>query len=168
MVHAAWSTAAQAALAPFLDGGGALSEEGLVRTGRAADPMRQARETLLNGPKAEPPASITFPDKDGHERNAGRLRWWLAGATGLTWRDAFLGPPDPESLPADPVPEALLGAADPDARPVVFGHYWMHWPLGALSGRHACVDASVAMDGRLAAYRFSGERVIDPDRFVSV
>jgi hypothetical protein len=39
-------------------------------------------------------------------------------------------------------------------------------PPASLSPMHACVDASVARNGRLAAYRFSGEKSIAPERFV--
>lgn len=167
-VHAAWSGAAQAVLAPFLDPTGALDAEGLRRANRPGDPVRRARQVLLTGPEADLPPGQGFTDADGHARSSGRVRWWLAGSDTTTWRDAILAPGDAAPLPASPLPQGVLGAPDPDQRPVVFGHYCMRWPLVPLTPRHACVDASVAAGGRLAAYRFSGERRIEPTHFVAI
>jgi hypothetical protein len=69
-------------------------------------------------------------------------------------------------LPDAPLPAGLLGERDNDSRLTFFGHYWMEWPLLPLTTIHACVDASVAAGGRLAAYRFDGEPELAPERFV--
>jgi hypothetical protein len=168
IVHASWSARAIAMLRPYLDRDGAFTAEGLFRSAQKGDPVRRARELLLNGAEAAPPGMFAHADADGHVRSEIRLKWWRAGEKGLTWRQAALVP---ESARAD-VPDTALPLdllewlVYNDSRPVIFGHYWMTPPLSPLSPKYACVDASVAKQGRLAAYRFSGEQTIDPERFV--
>jgi hypothetical protein len=54
--------------------------------------------------------------------------------------------------------------------PVCIGHYWI--PATdepkPLAPNVACVDYSVARGGRLMAYRWSGEKVLTKEHFVSV
>jgi hypothetical protein len=68
-------------------------------------------------------------------------------------------------MPSTALPPGLLDLAETD-RPIFFGHYWMQAPLVVQSPRLACVDASVAKGGRLAAYRSSGEATLNADWFV--
>jgi Calcineurin-like phosphoesterase len=169
IVHAEWSPTAMTALLPWLDEDGALTDEGLVRAARKGDRVQQAREILLNGLETRLPSDQHFRDKDGDERSEVRLAWWRAGDPALTWRDgAYVEDHVRAKLPEALLPAGLLDEFDDDPRPIVFGHYWMKWPLELLTPRHACVDASVADGGRLAAYRFNGEYELVPDRFVSV
>jgi hypothetical protein len=52
--------------------------------------------------------------------------------------------------------------------PVFFGHYWLRG-MPAIAGEYAaCLDFSVAKQGFLAAYRWSGERVLSPGNIVYV
>lgn len=52
--------------------------------------------------------------------------------------------------------------------PVFFGHYWLRG-TPVISGEYAaCLDFSVAKNGFLAAYRWSGESRLSPDNIVFV
>ncbi|MFI4997233.1 MAG: metallophosphoesterase [Hyphomicrobiales bacterium] len=173
VAHACWSTKAIAALAPFVDAEGALTEEGLVRAARKGDPMQQAREVLLNGPEADLPAGVSYLDADGHLRRSARLAWWKPMDGAVTWRDAVHADDQVlAQLPHAPVPGGLSSLFDPfnasrvATCPIFFGHYWMSHPLTLQGPGLACVDASVAKDGKLAAYRYSGEPELSADRFV--
>ena len=53
-----------------------------------------------------------------------------------------------------------------DEIPVFVGHYWLDGAIKPLSKNIACVDYSVAMGGKLAAYRWDGELEIDALKFV--
>jgi hypothetical protein len=44
-----------------------------------------------------------------------------------------------------------------DETPVLFGHYWMQGLPFVLHSHATCLDFSVANDGFLTAYRWSGE-----------
>jgi hypothetical protein len=168
VVHASWSSRAIAVLRPHLDLDGAFTDAGLVHAAQKGDPVRSAREILLNGIEATPPGGRSIADADGHMRSEVRLKWWRAGEPSLTWRDAALVPDSVlEAVPDTPLPTTILEWFDTGYEaPVIFGHYWLRPPLSPLSSKHACVDASVAKQGRLAAYRFSGEKTIDAERFV--
>jgi calcineurin-like phosphoesterase family protein len=166
LAHAAWSIEAMAALAPFLDARGALDELGLVRAARQGDPVRTAREAIINGPETYLPSGLSYVDADGHVRTDARLAWWKHDAQ--SWREVILVDEEVRArIPAQPLPRGLLPEV-PSDKPIFFGHYWMRPPLAPLSPRLACVDASVAKGGRLAAYRYSGEYMLAAERFVYV
>jgi len=166
VVHAAWNTRAMHALAPLLDSKRALKPEGFVTASRKGNPVHAAREALLNGPEVPLPNGRHYSDPEGIERREARVAWWRTGEPHLKWREAIvpaknLVAPEGEFSNDDPLAER-----DADPRPVIFGHYWQKRPLRLFTPRHACVDASVAKQGALAAYRFSGERQLDADNFV--
>jgi len=168
VVHASWSPRAMDVLAPFLDARGALTTEGLIRSARKGDPVREARETVVNGPEADLPTGISYADPDGQMRTNARLAWWKANQQQpLTWREAIIAEDSVRAqVPLTPLPAGLLEPVEAD-RPIFFGHYWMQAPLGVQTSLLACVDASVAKKGgRLAAYRYSGEATLDTERFV--
>lgn len=48
------------------------------------------------------------------------------------------------------------------------GHYWFKGTPKKLADNVACLDYSVARGGKLVAYRFDGEQVLDNDKFVFV
>lgn len=168
VVHACWSSRAMATLTPFLDERGALTSDGLLRASRRGDPVRDAREGVINGPEADLPTGISYRDPDGHLRTSVRLAWWKADQEHLTWRNAVIAEDSVRAqFPTTLLPRGLL---DPPAgdKPIFFGHYWMHAPLAVQSPLLACVDASVAKGGSLAAYRYSSEATLDAKRFVYV
>jgi hypothetical protein len=167
IVHASWNPSAMAALAPFLDARGALTDEGFFRAARKGDLVRRAREMIINGPEADLPTGVSYRDPDGYVRTKVRLAWWKANE-GLTLRDAIVAEDSVRrDMPSTPLPVGLLDAYTAE-KPILFGHYWMRAPLVLQSPMHACVDASVAKGGCLAAYRFSGEATLDPERFLYV
>jgi hypothetical protein len=129
VVHASWSSRAMAALAPFLDARGALTTEDLIRSARKGDPVREARETVINGPEADLPTGVSYSDPDGHIRTNARLAWWKANQKHLTWREAIVAEDSVRAqVPLTPLPAGLLEPVEAD-RPIFFGHYWMQAPL---------------------------------------
>jgi hypothetical protein len=71
------------------------------------------------------------------------------------------------SLPDTPVP-AHVCLGYPADKPVFVGHYWLTGAPEPLAPRVACVDYSVAKEGRLCAYRYDGEPELSATKFVSV
>lgn len=122
-------------------------------------------ETLLKGKEARLPPGVTITDKDGHKQSAIRVRWF-DDPEGKTY-----GTYSMESFDCDlPLPQSVVDEAMPypdDEKPVFIGHYWMRGLRPELlAGNVACVDWSVAKGGFLCAYRWDGERVLDPAKFV--
>ena len=108
--------------------------------------------------------------KNGVSRKEMRARWWEPLA-GKTYRQASF--PRCDSVPDSLIPEAVAEREltyGSDQPPVFFGHYWMSpgAALEPLAPNVACLDFSVAKGGDLTAYRWDGETVLQPEKFVSV
>lgn len=165
LVHACWCPSAMARLAPCLDLGNRLTDDGLLGALEWESPAFVACETLLKGPEIALPSGISYRDAHGIERRRARSRWWDAEAT--TIRAASVEASIADQLPDDPLPRESVIRLD-GSKPVVFGHYWMTGTPRLLSPMRACLDFSIARGGVLCAYRFDGESRLDPDRLVWV
>jgi hypothetical protein len=164
VVHACWHDASREALGPFLDEGGCFTENGVRESYRHGSVAHSAVEILLKGPEERLPAGIHFLDKDGHRREEVRLRWWDQNAT--TFRKAALG----MDGRADEIPDSRLPTdyRYSKNKPVFFGHYWLKGQPQITAPNAACLDFSVAKEGYLTAYRWSGECDLTKSCLVSV
>jgi hypothetical protein len=97
-----------------------------------------------------------------------RVRWWerLDGKTfqEISFENKF-------TLPGYTIPPEILPVLRPypaDAPPVFFGHYSRADGPFVISHNLCCVDSSVHSTARLAAYRWDGEKVLDPDKMVFI
>ena len=127
-------------------------------------------EVLLKGPEIPLPGDTVFQDKDGHERNRIRVRWWLGA--GETCRDmALMGEDDIAALPENARPEPECWEAIPVEYPTFFGHYWRSpgESIRLYAPFVACLDFSAVKGGPLVAYRWNrGDTTLRDDRFVWV
>ena len=169
IVHAAWQPANIECISASLDELGRFTTEFLTSAFKSDSPLQQAIENVLKGPEIQLPDGESFFDKDGHERFSTRVRWY-ADPSNLTLRDYSIGAGD--LLSDNPVPQENLQGiqAYSAAEPLVFfGHYWLHGIPGPLAPNVACVDYSVAKQGKLCAYRWhTGDTKIDAAQFVWV
>lgn len=169
VVHACWHQNYMDFLAEHLTADGRLTESVLVQATR--EPKNEAEkdtpeptifkavEALLKGVEVPLPAPHSFFDKDGHDRNRVRVRWWDNEAT--DYRRAAMLPADERSeFPEAPVPSHALIGHD-GGKPVFVGHYWLTGIPTLLSDKVACLDYSVAKEGKLVAYRWDGEPTLD-------
>jgi hypothetical protein len=164
VVHACWHDASREALLPFLDEAGRLTEEGVRESYRRGSAAQSAVEILIKGPEERMPDGLHFYDKDGHRREEVRLRWWDQDAT--TFRKAALGMEERENeIPDTQLPRSYQYQG---GKPVFFGHYWLKGRPEITAPNAACLDFSVAKEGYLTAYRWSGERQLIGDFLVSV
>jgi hypothetical protein len=132
--------------------------------------QQDAIETLLKGKEIGLPQGVSFKDGDGNSRKAIRSKWWDNTAT--TYQQTFLGPKKVrDTLPNEKISPDSLVEYGKDEKPLFFGHYWMDGSqeIKPLADNIACLDFSVArIGGKLVAYRFDGELIIDPRKMVSV
>jgi len=164
IVHACWYAPAQQALLPHLDEAHRFANAGLREAYLKGSKANEAMEILLKGPEARLPDGRSFKDKQGHTRHEVRIRWWDPEAT--TLRKAALGMDGSESrLPDLPVTTEYHYA---ETTPVLFGHYWQQGAPVIATDYAACLDYSVAKQGFLTAYRWSGESVLSPNNIVYV
>jgi hypothetical protein len=169
VVHACWDAAAMRRIENHWD-----PEEGITTAflAEATDPataLFDAVEDILKGKELELPEGAFFHDKDGHLRRKLRVKWYESPANQTFHTYAFQSG---EEFPNDPLPEAIhqkilpYPEADP---PVFFGHYWLHAESPApMAANVVCLDYSVAKSGMLCAYRWTGERELSADNFLSV
>ena len=164
-VHACWDAPSMATLAPYLDSGNRLTQEGMVATSRHGSDAWLALERVLKGPEIKLPDGIQFRQGD-QMRSEARIRWWNPEQPAL--RDAaIVDAAAAEALPDTPVPDHVWARFD-SAKPIFIGHYWMRGQPQPLKPGIACLDYSVARDGPLVAYRMRGESVLNADHYLEV
>ncbi|WP_299022168.1 metallophosphoesterase [uncultured Photobacterium sp.] len=143
-----------------------LSEDLLVEASTKGSDAYMAIETILKGVEVPLPSGINFKDKDGHVRDAVRIQWWNNQAVELG--DVALPfELDIGEASRSSIPEYVPRYGE-DEIPCFIGHYWLNGQPCVLEKNIACVDYSVAKGGRLVAYRWSGEKVLTNDKFISV
>jgi hypothetical protein len=164
VVHACWHEPSRTVLAPYLDSENRFTAEGLWEALQRGSQAYVAAEILLKGPEQRLPPGMSFVDKSGHERHEVRLRWWDPDAT--TFKRAAVGIDDRlEDLPDEEITTEFQYL---DKKPVFFGHYWMLGEPMITHSRATCLDFSVARNGFLTAYRWTGEPELSPDHLVYV
>jgi hypothetical protein len=170
VVHACWDDKLMNGLGKRYAGiNSYLDDELLVAASRKGSVDYRAVETLLKGKEIKLPRGQHFLDKDKNPRHEIRVRWWDAEAN--TYRRAFLGPDSALShIPEDPIDVEHLIQYGSDEPPVFVGHYWLDAEPKLLAPNVACLDYSVAASrgGKLVAYRWDGERVLDTRNYVYV
>ncbi len=176
VVHACWEPAAMQIVEQHRQRFGGFDERFFHLASEPGEPLFVAVEVLLKGPETRLPAGGTFLDKDGNPRKNVRTKWYEdPSVAGATYRDYTFSFRDKElaAMPTEPLSSKTIAQACPygaEEPPVLFGHYWMpnDHELVPLAPNVACLDYSVAKEGRLCAYRWSGESVLRPEGFVSV
>ena len=119
VIHACWHVVALDYLRAFLTADHCLKLETMILATREPEneaekdtpemTVFKAVEAVLKGVEVPLPAPHTFRDKDGHDRNRVRVRWWDNGATDYRCA-AMLADHERAAFPDDPVPpHALIG-----------------------------------------------------------
>jgi len=164
LVHACWDDVRVATILARRPSG-LLAQNDLqeIALEKGASDFAEAVLTTLKGPEAELPAPYFFDDINGHRRTALRLKWWQSGA--MTWRDAALSVPDPETLPATPIEgKVAFRAYGAEAKPVFFGHYKRLGIPDIDAHNAACLDYPQLP----CAYRWAGEKRLDPQNLIMI
>jgi hypothetical protein len=96
------------------------------------------------------------------------MRFAFAGGTprATTFKQAAIGIDD--RLDELPDLELPIDFRYREETPVLFGHYWMPGEPRITFPTAACLDFSVARNGYLTAYRWSGERELSHENLVYV
>ncbi|MEI6279096.1 MAG: metallophosphoesterase [Verrucomicrobiota bacterium] len=160
-VHACWD----AENLRELSGIGRLEGPVLEKFSRKGTPEYDAISLIINGPEAELPEGYQHETADGRTRTEFRVKWWLDIA-GLNCRQAiFPGNPAIPELPPHDIPKTGYPQNTP---PTFFGHYALKSGTPApIRPNLACLDYGTGKGGFLCAYRWDGEKEIDPGKFVT-
>lgn len=166
-VHASWNVQAVQYLQNLLTTANNTFDDHVMRkTCIPGSDGFSAIEWLLKGPEITLPNGLQSRDAKGVARSRVRIRWF-DNPENKTFREYALTHDD--NLPDLPLPKQKMVDSYPmDAPPVFFGHYWMRGASPApLRANVGCLDYSVALGGPLVAYRFDGESVLDPSKYVT-
>ncbi|MCB1276126.1 metallophosphoesterase [Prosthecobacter sp.] len=162
-VHACWD----AKRIKRLEGESIANDSFLHASAERGTSIHRAVDHVLKGPEMKMPEGCHYHDKDGVARKAVRVRWWDIPETG---RISDLAMPEPFDAPGDADEDELRRVPDYGVHepPVFFGHYWMPASREKAPLRHnlACLDFSAAREGPMVSYRWDGERLLDPGKFV--
>ena len=160
VVHAVWHSASLKVIARRT-----CSDEDFLRKAiTKGSPEHQSVQTVLKGIKVLIPRDQVYLDRFGIRRSRGRIRWWL-DPWELSYAD-LLFPSYAGALAESRPSVADLADSEPypsDEPAVFIGHYCLPVSEPRIHGNVACVDGCVTCDGVLWAYRYSGERILDPD-----
>ena len=168
VVHACWSRDGITTIDDAIRKHGCFTTEFMVQATDENSQLFRAVETVLKGPETPLSAGVGVEDKEGRVRHEMRIRWFER-PHGKTYRQYAMS--DGAGFPDDPLPDHVAEIACPypsDERPVFFGHYWLSGEPKPLAPNVACLDYSVAKDGHLCAYQWSGEQMLSPAKFVAV
>lgn len=166
VIHACWHEDHQAVVA-----GRSLEDDSfLIACASKATPEGRAIETLLKGVEVPLPDPHTFKDHTGAVRKDFRARWWERPDDGVACRNLVF----PENTqivcePVDPAHHDLFRPYPEEDVPIFFGHYFKPADHALGPERHnvACLDHSAATGGPLVAYRWKGERSLQPNHYVA-
>src|SRR5690606_31837641 len=114
------------------------------------------------------PDGLNFNDKDNNIRTEIRIKWWEDPAL-MTYRSISIEPLD--TLPERAIDLNGSGPIEfygENEKPVFFGHYWLKGQPSLYKNNICCLDYSVAKEGKLVAYRYNGDRILDPENFIYV
>jgi len=144
-----------------------LNDELLIASHQKGTIAYEVINDTLKGKEFNIPEKYVWHDKDGHARTANRVKWWVDPGT-KNYGDFLFNCPD--SLATEKIPDDVKVNIYPgDAPPVFFGHYWLEDKFPVIQSENViCLDYSVAKDGALVGYQWSGEAVIDNKHFVMV
>lgn len=161
VVHACWDYGA----IEFLRAreGSKMTPDLLVRASTEGTPEFKAVETLLKGHEIPLPIGVNFTDKDGNVREWIRVQWWNSEATALGDIALPFGIELGDSANL-PMPQGIP-KYDASDKPCFIGHYWLSGDPEPLAANIACLDYSVAKNGKLVAYRWSGESRLTRSNF---
>lgn len=165
VIHACWHDGIIKLISPMLNNDNSMTDEFFIAANSKDSIEYNAIETLLKGVELILPDKVSFFDKDGHERHEVRIRWWLNSASDLG--ELAFGNYEKEITQLPINSDDLIGYPH-DAPPVFVGHYWLKGTPTPQADNIACLDYSVAKNGKLVAYRWSGESVLSADNFTYV
>ena len=174
VVHACWHAKFMAYLSPYLSSDNTIPLPLMLAvTNEPADRAEKdnpsptifkAVEAICKGIEIPLPDGQSFIDESDIERRRVRARWWDSTATTYP-KAAMLSDDIRDALPDLPI-SAHARLNCPTDKPLFFGHYWMTGMPEVLSDTVACVDYSAGKNGKLVAYRWDGESVLDNAKFV--
>jgi len=166
-VHACWDNKSIAYLQQALVKG-KLNDELIYESVKKGTKLNEAVDVTLKGKEMKLAEGLLFTDKDGTGRTEIRIKWW-EDPSKMTYKSISVEPID--NLPEQPIEPNELNSLEfyrDDEKMVFFGHYWLKGEPSFYKGNICCLDYSVAKGGKLVAYSWNGESVLDKRHLIYV
>jgi Calcineurin-like phosphoesterase len=145
-----------------------LTDELIYASVKKGTRLNDAIEQTLKGKEMKMPEGFYFKDKDGANRTEIRIKWWENPAE-MTYKKISVE--HIENLPEQAIELNDLATTNyypTTDKKVFFGHYWLKGEPLIYKQNIACLDYSVAKNGKLVAYRLDEENNLDNSKFVFV
>jgi len=145
-----------------------LTDELIYQSVKKGSILNEAIDQTLKGKEMKMPGEESFTDKDGTNRTDIRIKWW-EDPSQMTYRSISIEPLD--NLPEKPVEVSEFKSLDyynSKDKKIFFGHYWLNGEPSIYKENVCCLDYSVAKDGKLVAYRFEEEKILDNRKLIYV
>ncbi|MDP4184102.1 MAG: metallophosphoesterase [Bacteroidota bacterium] len=165
VVHACWNQSSIELLKSTFHG--SRIKRSVLRSAMKNPLISRALETSLKGMELIMPNDLILRDSHGINHRMFRIKWWES-PVGKTFREISFG--NKFLLPNYTVPQEILTDIEEystDNSPVFFGHYCLQQPP-IIRPNLCCVDSCVVNTGTLTAYRWDGEKKLDPRKIVWV
>jgi hypothetical protein len=166
-VHACWDNNNIAYLRKTLVND-RLTDELIYQSVKQGTALNKAVEQTLKGKEMKMPDGLFFTDKDGTKRTEIRIKWW-ENPSEMTYKSISVEPL--ENLPELPVDSNSLVSIDyylPNDKKVFFGPYWLKGEPTLYKDNICCLDYSVAKGGKLIAYRYDEESILENAKIIYV
>lgn len=169
-VHACWDEVSREKLRPYLTNDAQLMHAHMDAYFTKGNDAFDAIEILMKGPETDLPAGITFLDECNVIRKRSRIKWWHESeklsellAVPRSAKEKLVAWERAGGRPANDLP----GAFKQSGVPTFVGHYWLTGDPSPLSDTVACLDYSIANQGKLVAYRFDGVLPLCATKFMT-
>ena len=163
-VHACWDSSHIEHLKNNLEND-RLTDELIYQSTQKETLFNNAIEETLKGKELELPEGFSFADKEGTNRTKVRIKWW-ENPSEMTYSNISVEPIS--GLPNQPI-EIFKSKNEhygSDEKNIFFGHYWLSGIPVPYKKNICCLDYSVAKGGKLVAYRFDSEDILDESKIV--
>jgi hypothetical protein len=165
--HAYWNDSEIAKLKEYLPKGN-LKKKFLRELHENRPDMAVIVYKLLKGLEFKCPKDLIIKCNKGLSRKVFTLNWWT-NPMDKTFRQLYFG--NKFILPDYHFPPELAPVYEPyppDLPIVFFGHYCLPDGAAILQQNICCIDSCVDTTGKLSAYRWSGEKQLNPENIVVV
>ena len=130
-------------------------------------PLYIAIDECLKGREHKMPGGASFQDNKGVIRDEVRIKWYKNPRI-CNYEDYYM-----EDIPELKGKKVDVKSLKKDyfydeAIPVICGHYWFSGKPEIESRKVACVDYSIAKEGKLVAYRWNGDGILNNEGFICV
>ena len=165
VVHGGWDIKHINTVEQYMNGQPKIKKK-FIKEYLSNDELNMAVNTLLKGIEMQLPKDLIIKDSKGISHRNFRIKWWEP-ACGKTFRDASFG--NRFILPEYTIPKEVIPPIEPYEEhwpPLFFGHYCLDKQDLVIKNNLCCVDRCVTRSQNLSAYRWDGEKSLNPDKLV--